>query len=79
MQKLGKEEGAQVLIPVDDMTRIQKEPKLNIQDQNQKMKFFEDKKRQKIQFMREIQDQREIEGCTFTPQLISKKQNSQNF
>ena len=30
MQKLGKEEGAQVLIPVDDMQKLQREPKLNI-------------------------------------------------
>ena len=38
-----------------------------------RIQTFQDKKRQKIQFMKECLDQRELEECNFAPTLSAKK------
>ena len=39
------------------------------------MQQFEEKKRQKIQFLKECLDHKEVSECVFTPQLATKKRN----
>lgn len=51
------------------------QPKITIDDIKNKISQFEDKKRQKIQMMKEEKEQKEIEECKFVPQLITKKKN----
>ena len=41
------------------------------------MAEFEDKKKQKIQYLREYLADKEIEGCSFEPEMISRKKNEQ--
>ena len=60
MQKLGKEEGEHLLIPQDDLGKID-QPKLRVEELTQKMNQFEDKKRQKIQYLKEEKQQKEVE------------------
>jgi hypothetical protein len=53
IHKLGKEEGAHLLIPEDDLIAVQNEAKVTIDDIASKINNFEDRKRQKIQYMKE--------------------------
>jgi hypothetical protein len=40
-----------------------------------KINDFQDKKRQKIQFLKECLDQKAVEECSFTPQMATRKKN----
>ena len=71
--KLGKEEGAHLLIPQEDLVKLNDIQKVSIDDFSSKITEFEDKKRQKIQFLKEVKDQKEIEECKFAPEIMTRK------
>ncbi|CDW71596.1 UNKNOWN [Stylonychia lemnae] len=75
VEKLGKEEGAHLLIPQDDLKKMQQSQKLRVEDIQQKVIQFEDKKRQKIHLLKEEKESKEIEECIFTPQIMTRKRN----
>ena len=51
------------------------QPKLRVEELSQKITQFEDKKRQKIQLLKEEKDQKEVEECKFAPHMLTKKRN----
>lgn len=51
------------------------QPKINVDELAHKITQFEDKKRQKIQFLKEEKEQKEVEECKFVPQLMTKKKH----
>eukprot|EP00347_Sterkiella_histriomuscorum_P024180 403332030 len=75
VQKLGQEEGAHLLIPQEDLVRLQNQHKLDVNELSHKINQFEEKKRQKIHLLKEEKDQKEIEECKFQPEILTRKRN----
>ena len=73
VKKLGNKEGAHLLVPEEDLVRVENQPKVNMEQFAQKLNDFKDKKRQKIQFLKECMDQKAVEECVFTPQLATRR------
>ena len=72
VQKFYKEQGPNMLIPDEDLNKA--EPaKVNIAEKQRKMYEQLQKKEEKLQMMREIQEQKALEGCTFAPERVTKK------
>ena len=54
--KLGKHEHANIMVPQDDFVRFENQPKINVEEMQNKINEFQDKKRQKIMFLKECLD-----------------------
>jgi len=55
------------------LIRIANQPKFTGEDIAHKVNQFEDKKRQKIQMLKEEKEMKEIEECKFVPELQTRK------
>lgn len=61
-----------MLIPDEDLHRVDA-AKVDIDEVQRKIQEAARKKEEKIQKMKQMQEEKELEGCTFAPQLVNKK------
>lgn len=61
-----------MLIPEEDYERVN-DNRVNVKEMQKKIESDMQRKEQKLQAMREQKAIKETEGCTFAPQLMTKK------
>jgi len=64
-------------VPTDDKLKVEQQPLLTTDSISQKINQYEDRKRQKIQLQKDLQESKALDGCTFAPQLTSKTGRSE--
>ena len=62
-----------MLIPDEDLCFADGGQKVDIKEFTGRIEQFEDKKRQKVAQMKQEKEEKERDGCTFAPQLATKK------
>jgi hypothetical protein len=77
VKKLNAESGGNMLVPESDLFKLHNSVPLNMEEVSEKIQSFQDKKRQKIQFMKELQAQKELEECNFAPTIATRKKGDQ--
>jgi hypothetical protein len=61
-----------MLIPDEDMNKVETQ-KVNIDELQRKIEEQARKKEEKMLAMKQAKEQKELEGCTFAPQRLTKK------
>lgn len=75
-----QDQGANILIPEEDLMRVEEEeynanrPGFDAEDMKRRIEEQKRAKEDKLEYMRREQEAKEMEGCTFAPQLIRKGQ-----
>ena len=72
MQKFYKEHGNNMLIPDLDLDKIHA-TKVDVEEIQRKIQEAAERKEEKMRMIKYEQEQKEMEGCTFAPQLATKK------
>ena len=75
-----QEQGANILIPEEDLMRVEEEQHYSNQpsrgfDPNEVKRRIEDQQRkreERLELLRKEKEQKELEGCTFAPQMVKK-------
>lgn len=65
-----------MMIPDEDLHKVEAQ-RLNVSERQQKIQEDMKRKEEKIRIMKEIKEQKELEGCTFAPQRITKMKSIQ--
>jgi hypothetical protein len=66
VHKFSKEQGANILIPDQDLETMETN-KVDIQEVQRRIIEKARLKEEKIRIMKQIQEEKELEGCTFAP------------
>jgi hypothetical protein len=74
VHKFSKEQGANILIPDQDLETMESN-KVDIQEVQRRIIEKARLKEEKIRIMKQIQEEKELEGCTFAPQIVTKRKN----
>lgn len=62
------------MIPEEDLYKAEQRG-VNIAEVQRRIEEDARKKEEKIRAMKQIQEEKELEGCTFAPQIVTKKKN----
>ena len=72
VKKFYNEQGPNLLIPEEDLYRAEQRG-FNIDEVQRRIQEDARKKEDKIMMMKKIKEEKELEGCTFAPQMVAKK------
>lgn len=64
------------MIPEEDLYKAEQRG-VNINDVQRRIEEDARRKEEKIRIMKQMQEEKELEGCTFAPQMLTKKKNTQ--
>ena len=74
VKKFANEQGANMLIPEEDLHRVENRG-VDINEVQRKIQEQARKKEEKMLQMRLVKQEKEMEGCTFAPIIYTKKTN----
>lgn len=74
VKKFYQEQGPNLLIPEEDLYKADQRG-LDIGEVQKKIQEDQRRKDEKIRMLKQIQEEKELKGCTFAPQMLTKKKN----
>jgi len=72
VEKFSKEDCVAALVPEKDFKKFQETEKLDVKMLSSKIAEFEERRRVKVQILKEQKQHKEIEDCTFAPQMVAR-------
>eukprot|EP00347_Sterkiella_histriomuscorum_P000078 403377271 len=76
VKKFYQEQGPNLLIPEEDLYKVEQRG-LDINQVQRRIEEDARRKEEKIRVMKQMQEDKELEGCTFAPQMATKKKAAQ--
>ena len=75
VKKFYHEQGPNLLIPEEDLHKAEQKG-LDIREVQRRIVEDAQRKEEKIRIMKQMQEEKELEGCTFAPVMKTKKKNA---
>lgn len=67
VKKFYHEQGPNLLIPEEDLYRVEEQKIMSIEERQRRNEEKARLKEEKMRMMRQMQEEKEMEGCTFAP------------
>ena len=74
VEKLYQDQGSNYLLSHDEINKLEHMKELNQDDFRARITEFEDRKRNRLAKMQDYAKEKEVEGCTFKPELVTAQE-----
>ena len=78
VKKFYQEQGPNLLIPEEDLYKAEQRG-IDVGEVQRRIQEDQRRKDEKLRMLKQIQEEKELEGCTFAPQMLTKKREKRDL